>query len=175
VKCWHRISTLDRKWEAFFQQVSGHVHLWKAVCDKLLSAFSRTWRQWPNFTMSSHPSIQNLKCHCSPRAVMQTASRKLHFYHRSSQEPKCEWLMGADRLILNFWNNVNIAVSEIMRSTLMLSPDICLFQSINELTYKAHLRKFLHLPMLADRRDTKLLEAWQTLQLSKVSLQMFSV
>lgn len=35
----------------------------------------------------------------------------------------------------------------------MLSPDICLFQGINGLTHKAHLRKFLHLPVLAARRD----------------------
>lgn len=49
---------------------------------------------------------------------------------------------------MNFWNNVSIAVSKIMSSALMLSPDICLFQGINELT-----RKFLHLPVLAPRRD----------------------
>lgn len=35
----------------------------------------------------------------------------------------------------------------------MLSPDICLFQGINERTHKAHLRKFLNLPVLAARRD----------------------
>lgn len=41
----------------------------------------------------------------------------------------------------------------MMSSTLMLFPDICLFQGISELTRMAHLRKFLHLPVLAARTD----------------------
>lgn len=98
--------------------------------------------------MSSLPSIQDLKSHCSPRAVW-TASPTISM----SLQVKSPNLTGLSRFILSFWNDVNIAVSKIMSSNLMLSPNICLFQGINELTHKAHLRKFLHLSVLAARRN----------------------
>lgn len=76
-------NTLDGKCETWFQQISGHIHLWKVVCGKVLKLL--------HFTMNGPVSTQNLKWQCSSRAVCM-AFPKLYFYICSIQEMKSDWL-----------------------------------------------------------------------------------
>lgn len=145
VKCWCMINTLHMKL-ALFQQRSKHVHLWETVCNRLIS------EPRENDLVSQWIVIQIFKI--SNVTLLYWLFMWPLFLHTIKSRAKF-WLtlMSRIRLILNFWNNINTAVRNIMSFTIMLSPDICLFQGINELTHKAHLRKFLHLPVLAGKRD----------------------
>lgn len=74
--------------------------------------------------MNSHPDIQNLECHSSPLAVYMAS---ISPYAQIKSQILTDFNGSRIRLILNFWNNINTAVRNIMRFTIMLSPDICLF------------------------------------------------
>lgn len=39
-------NTLDGKCETWFQQISGHIHLWKVVCGKVLKKITSFHNEW---------------------------------------------------------------------------------------------------------------------------------